>query len=126
MIVTTIGKILEAAPILKEISNYEFKAKTAFKIVRIVQASEKELKNFEQAKYVIFKKYGEVDENGELKVENKNIKIKKEYIDDYNNDIMELLNTQIELIANPIDLEELEEFKFTPIQLAQLGNFIVE
>lgn len=126
MITTTIGKILTAVSVLKEISNYGFHAKTAFKFARIIQASEKELKNFEEARNAIFRKYGATDNNGNLIVKDGNVVIKKEFVNNYNQEVNELLVTEIELVANPIKIDELEELTFTPTQLSQLGNFIEE
>ena len=126
MIAVTIKEILDSSTIFQDISKKELRARTAFKIARIIKAIENAMKDFDEAKMGIFKKYGELDDDGNLKIENKNIKIKKEYINDYNQEMAELLNTQIQLCAEPINIDELDAMTFTPAQLFQFAPFIIE
>ena len=120
MIVVTLKNLVEAFPILKEIGDYEFNARTAFRIARVIRACENELKGFENTRQLILKKYGKVNQD------QKNFVIEKENIDDFNSDMQALLDTRIELVADPINIEELEDINFTPAKLAQLGNLIIE
>ena len=127
MVTITVKELLEAVPILKEISNYDFPAVVAFKLMRIIQVIESELKNFDNARTILFQKYGETDENGNIKIEgNNNIVINKESIDEYNNDMFELLNTPIELVVTPIKINEISNMTFTPTQLVKINKFITE
>ena len=101
------------------------RAKTAFKMARIIRAIESELENFNKARQSLLNKYGEKDDNGQL-ITNKdgNYIISPDKIDIYNGEIQELLVTTIELNIEPIEIEELEQLEFTPNLAYQIDNYI--
>ena len=73
----------------------------------------------------LIKKYGEKDETGELITDEKgNCKISPEVMNDFNTEFSELLNSDVEINANKINLELLEDVDFTPGEMANLEPFI--
>jgi uncharacterized cupredoxin-like copper-binding protein len=73
----------------------------------------------------LIKKYGEKDENGELVTdENNNCKINNEFINDFSNELNELIESEIEINANKIKIEDIENIDFTPAEMTQLEVFI--
>jgi len=70
-------------------------------------------------------KYGEKDETGELKVdENGNCRVPPESINDFNAEMTELLNSEIEINANKLNINDLEEMEFTPSEMIALEPFV--
>ena len=98
LIKITLNDILNSQQALQEIVGMNMRAKTAFKMARIIRAIESELENFNKARQSLLNKYGEKDDNGQL-ITNKdgNYIISPDKIDIYNGEIQELLVTTIEL-----------------------------
>jgi len=73
----------------------------------------------------LIKKYGEKNENGELITDEKdNCKINPDGINDFTNELNELIDSEIEINANKISIDSLEDKEFTPAEMAQLEIFI--
>ena len=73
----------------------------------------------------LIKKYGEKDENGELVTDdNGNCKILNEGLDEFSKELNELIETEVEINANKISIESLDDKEFTPTEMAQLEPFI--
>lgn len=119
--------LLNSTEILRKLSQQDFKAKVAWQIARILKAAETELQGFNDARMSLIKKYGESDENGELITdENGNCKISPEQISNFNTELNDLINTEIEINGNKIDVAQLEDCDFTPSDIAMLEPFIEE
>ena len=127
MITVKIADLLNSTEILRKLSQQDFKAKVAWQIARILKAAETELQGFNDARMSLIKKYGESDENGELITdENGNCKISPEQISNFNIELNDLINTEIEINGNKIDVAHLEDCDFTPSDMALLEPFIEE
>lgn len=127
MISVKLLDIIDASPILRKLAESTFSGAVAFKIVRLIKACEAELQTFEESRHKIIKKYGEKDENGELKIfDNQQIRVKEEYREICATSLNELLNTEIELNANKIPVESLEQIDITPNELIKIEAFIEE
>jgi len=88
---------------------------------------DKELTLFNETRSNLIKKYGEKDEKGELKIdENGNCKFIPENIEKFYSEMDDILNNIIELNANKIELKDLENLDFTPIEMVVLEPFIEE
>lgn len=125
LIEITLNDILNSQQALQEIAGMNMRAKTAFKIARIVHAIESELESFNKARQNLLKKYGEKDSDGKLVInEEGNYIIIPDKIDYYNNEIKELLTTNIQLNIEPIELNELEQLEFTPTFAYQIEKYI--
>ena len=72
----------------------------------------------------LIKKYGEKDENGELITDDKgNCKILNG-LDEFSNELNELITAEVEINANKISIDNLADKEFTPLEMSQLEPFI--
>lgn len=125
MIKVKISELLNSTDTLQKLAQQDFKAKLAWSIARLLKAAEAEIQNFNETRMNLIRKYGEKDENGELVTDEKgNCKIGNEYINNFSNELNELIDTEVEINANKIDIKLLEEVKFTPSDMAMLEPFV--
>ena len=125
MIKVKISDLLNGTDALKKLSETELKAKLAWQVGRLLKAADAEIQSFNEARLNLIKKYGEKDENGELITdENDNCKITQESINDFTNELNELVESEIEINANKINIDSLGDKEFTPSEISQLEVFI--
>lgn len=122
----TINDILNAANIVRVLGNTPMKAKSAYKIVKLKNIIEKEYNTFQEIRDNVIKKYGEYDENGNLKIKDNNYIIKEECYNDFNREINELLNEEIDISVSPLEMNDFEEHTFTPNDMEALAPFIAD
>ena len=125
MIKLKISDLLNSTETLQKLAQKDFKAKVAWQIGRLLKTAETEIQGFNETRMNLIKKYGEKDETGELITDDKgNCKINPEGAIDFNTELNDLLNQEIEINANKISIEDLSESNFTPGEMAQLEAFI--
>lgn len=125
MITITINNLINSTETLQKLSQQDFKAKLAWSIARLLKAAEVEIQSFNDTRMSLIKKYGEKDEQGELITDDKgNCKIENDKIEAFTNELNELLNSEIEINANKIDFNLLENIDFTPSDIAMLEPFV--
>lgn len=127
MISVKINDLLNATDTLQELSRKSLKARLAFDVSRLLKAADVEVSQFNEARMKILQKYGEKDENGELVSDEKgNCRIANENLTDFNNELNELIGAQVELNANKISIDALDNLDFTPVEMVALEPFIEE
>lgn len=127
MIKLKLNELLNATDALQTLSKKSLQARPAFQVVRLLKAADKEIQEFNDIRVKVVNQYGDKDENGELITdENGNCHIAPEHINEFNKELNDLLNTEIEINANMLSLGDLEELEFTPSDLALLEPFIEE
>ena len=125
MITITMSDLLNSVETLQKLSQKDFKAKLAWQIARLLKAAEAEVQSFNDARMAAIRKYGEKDENGELITDEKgSCKIVTENVETFSNEINDLVKTEVEINANKIKIEELENLDFTPGDMVILEPFI--
>lgn len=125
MITIKISELMDSVTTLQKLSQKDFKAKLAWSIARLLKAAEVEVQAFNEARMNLITKYGEKDENGELITDEKgNCKIIPDNVSTFNAELNELLASEIEINANKINFELLEDLDFTPSDIAVLEPFI--
>ena len=125
MIKVKISDLLNSVETLQKLSKQDFKAKLAWQISKLLKAAEAEIQSFNDTRMSLITKYGEKDESGQLiTTEEGNCKILPESIDEFSNELMELMNTEVEINANKIDFDQLEDVDFTPGEITVLEPFI--
>ena len=116
---------MDSVSTLQKLSQQDFKAKLAWSIARLLKAAEVEVQAFNEARMNLITKYGEKDENDELITDEKgNCKIIPDNVSTFNAELNELLASEIEINANKINFELLEDLDFTPSDIAVLEPFI--
>ena len=125
MITLTLNDIFNAVPALREISTKEFPGSVTFKIARLIRELDKEIQLFEEERNKIANKYGEKDENGNLVIqEGGNIKILDNKIQDCNEELQALFNTQVEINANKLPVDIFDSIEMTPTQAMNLEAIV--
>lgn len=124
MIKVSLNNILNSISIFQSIMQQPCKGSIAFKIARLARELNKEIDTFDREKEKILKKFCELNENGELMVEeNGNVKVLPEKIKDFNEEFAVLLNTEIEINADKIPQEAMDSFEITPQEMINLEVF---
>lgn len=125
MIKVKISDLLNSVETLQKLSKKDFKAKLAWQVARLLKSAEAEIQAFNETRMNLINKFGEKDENNELITDEKgNCKIPNENVDTFTNELNELLDNEVEINANKIKMEQLEEIDFTPSDMATLEPFI--
>lgn len=125
MINVKISDLLNSTEALQKLAGTDLKAKLAWQVARLLKAAEAELQSFNEARTNLIKKYGEKDENGELITdENGNCKITPNFIDTFSNELNELIDSEVEISANKISINDLDNTNFTPSEMTVLEEFI--
>lgn len=125
MIKVKLEDLVNATDGLKGLSQKQLKARCAYAVGKILKSADAEIQSFNETRMELIKKYGEKDENGELKTEeNGNVRIPPEGLNDFSKELRELLDTEVEISANKIKMDDLGNVEFTPAEMAQLENFI--
>lgn len=125
MITVKISNLLNSTEVLQKLSKTQLKAKTAWQVSKVLKLAEEEMQTFNDTRMEVLKKYAEKDENGELITdENNNCKIIPDKISEFNDELTELLENNIELNVNKINIEDLNDIDFTPAEMNSLEAFI--
>ena len=125
MMTIKMNDLLNSIDILQKLSKMELKAKLAWQVARLLKAAEKEIQEFNETRMNVITKYGEKDENDQLITDDdNNCKIQKEHVTDFTNEINELVKSEVEINANKIKIDALEDLEFTPSEMTQLEPYI--
>jgi hypothetical protein len=125
MIKVKISELIDSISTLQKLAQKDFKAKLAWSIARLLKAAEAEIQSFNDTRMDLIRKYGEKDDNGELITDEKgNCTLVKDKVQDFNAELNELLASEIEINANPINIEMLEDLDFTPAEMSVLEPFV--
>lgn len=112
--------------ILEEITQKEMSFKLAYKFSKMLEKIEKDYQFYIEKFRDLINHYAEKDEQNNPIVENNNIKIKKEFMLEAEEALLELRNIDIEDIDISFSLEELEDLRIKPSILQFLLPFIKE
>lgn len=125
MIRITMNDLLNSTETLQKLSQKDFKAKLAWTIARLLKSAEVEIQSFNDTRMNLIRKYGEKDENGELITDEKgNCKIIPDQVGEFTNELNSILNSEVEINANKIDFDLLDNIEFTPGDMANLEAFV--
>lgn len=123
MITVTLGEILSALPAIEILSDFSFKGSIAFEIARLIRELDKEAQLFNQKREELLNRYCEQDINGNIIIENNNARIKNEYIQQYNEELQQMLEIKIDINAAPLSAEILDNIMLSPKQALSLEKF---
>lgn len=127
MINTKLRNIVECADIMRELSTKTLKGRAAFKVARLLRELEKEFTLFNEKRMDLIKEYAQKDENGEMKSdENGNVTLDQDRLTEFYQNLEELLNAEVEINADKIDSDDLNDIEMTPAQIINLEEFVNE
>lgn len=119
------GIIFNALQTIMELAEKPMKVSLAGKFLRLSDDLQKESNYIDKQRRKILMKYGEKDENGELIVENGNVKLLEGTVDLAQNDLNELSDLEVEIPDRMITEEDLEasDLQLTLTQLGKIREF---
>ena len=125
MIKVRIADLLNSTATLQKLANANLKARTAWQVAKLLKIADSEIQDFNTTRMKVINKYGEKDENDNLITDEAgNCKIKEDCIEDFTNELNELLGSEVEIATNKIKLDDLEDLNFTPNEMNILEAFI--
>lgn len=125
MITMKITDILNVVPTLQEMANKSFPGATSFKIARLMRELDKEIQLFDKQRTEIAQEYGEKDASGQLVLtEEGNVKIIESKIEECNEKLSSIFNTEIEINADKLSYSTIEGANFTPSQALSLEPIV--
>lgn len=127
MITVTLKEIVESQDVMRVLSNKPLRGRAAFKVARLLKKLETELTTFNDTRIKLIESYAKKDENGQFVTNEKNeYQFDQENANKFVEEINKLLLEEIEIDANPILIDEIEELDFTPSEMALLEPFMDE
>ena len=124
MIKIKLSDIVNATETFNKIMQQSFKGSLAFKIARLARELDKEMQTFNEERQKIIQKYGNKDENGELIIdENGNIKFDNANIEEINQEFNSLLETELEINADKLPMDSIDNFEITPQEMLNIEVF---
>lgn len=124
MIKIKLNDIVNATETFTKIMQQSFKGSLAFKIARLARELDTEMKTFNEERQKIVQKYGKKDENGELIAdENGNVKFDNADIEEINQEFSSLLETELEINADKLPMDSIDEFEITPQEMLNIEVF---
>lgn len=124
MIKLRIEDVFNSIPVLRELSEKPFKGAMTFKITRLIRELDKEISIFEEARNKIANEYAERDEEGNFVIVDNNIKIQEDKIQQCNEELMSLMNTEIEINADKIPVSAFDDIEISPSQAIIIDELI--
>ncbi len=117
----TLGGLQLCSTPLQSLTQVKLPVKNSYWLIKTIDRIGKELDNSEKLRVELIKKFGE-----EVEGNKGNFQVKKENIQEFNKEFIELLNIEIEdFNINPIKMETLEKtnVELTSIELQNLCKF---
>ena len=127
MMKVTLKDIVESQEVMRTLSSKQLRGRVAFKVARLLKKLEAELTTFNDTRIKLIETYAKKDDEGNFVTNEKN-----EYQFDADNankfveEINKLLLEEIDIDANPILVDEIEELDFTPAEIVALEPFMDE
>ena len=127
MIKINLSDVVNSIPVFNDIMKQTLTGSAAFRVARLARELDNEMKTFNESRRTLVEKYAVRDDNGELKAdENGNIQIIPEKVNECNEEFNNLLNSEIEINANKLPNDILNEIKINPQQMMDIMMFVEE
>lgn len=118
-------KIVNDSMILMEVSRKELPIKVSYALAKNIAKIEKELEIYNSERQKLLDKYCIKDENGENKIDKNNqLKIQEEYLKDWERDIKELQNIELEIDIHKFKINKLDGYNMSPSELMAIDYMI--
>lgn len=120
---TTIFALTQAIPVFQEIITIPFPARQAYILSRLTKKLDEEMNNYSEFRQKVVMKFAEM-ENGRPVIENGNYKIRQGEQESFQQEMIDLLNTEIKIDAQKIPISWIENTTLTPQQVNYLEPFL--
>lgn len=119
--------IVNNAMTIGAIATKELPVKVSYALAKNISKLEKELGIYNKEREKLIEKYSVKDENNKTVIdENNQIKIEDKYLEDWNKDLNELQDIEVEIDIHKFKLEELSGYNMTPAELISIEYMIEE
>ena len=115
----TLRQVRNGQQVLTKVLTNPMDFKVAYRLRKIVQTLEAELKHIEQARIDLVKKYGVEDDK-------KNTTVSPDKMDQFQKESDELLGMTVQATIDPIPVSCMDGLKLSPIEVCQLEPFLEE
>ena len=127
MVTLTIRQIVDNIDTLKDLATKPLPARAAFKVGRILKEVINDYNTFQDTRQQLLNKYGEKDEQNQLKTNPENqVIITPDRLAEFYKELNDLLDSKVEVNISLIRMVEIGSEQFTPAQMAVLEPFIEE
>ena len=127
MITVTLKDIVESQEAMRALSEKPLRGRVAFKVARLLKKLEAELTTFNDTRIKLIEAYAKKDEEGNyITNDKKEYQFDQDNADKFVEELNRLLLEELEIDANPILVDEIEELDFTPAEMAMLEPFMDE
>lgn len=115
MFKVTIGTLMDSIPAMRKIANQTMSGRTAIQVARLIREIERETKSFEEVRKALLEKYGTIEGN--------QVTIANNVMEQYNEEMQAALSEEVEINAEPLNIDLLESVELTPLEANTLMNF---
>lgn len=124
MIKIKLNDVVNSTDTFTKIMQQSFKGSLAFKIARLARELDKEMQTFNSERQKIIEKYGEKDNDGKVITDDKGIvKFDNSKIQELNDEFNTLLDTEIEINADKLPMDNIDDFEITPQEMLNIEIF---
>ena len=125
MMKVTLKDILEGQATLQKLSNQPLRGRTAFQIGRLLKKLEEILTSYNETRVKLIEKYAKKNDDGSFELNDKNeYQFTQENMQSYMEEINKLILEEIDVEANPIKFEDIEDLEFTATETTFLEPFL--
>lgn len=118
-----LANILEGMNILLQ---KELPIKISYKLSRLNKILSDEYQQFEESRKKLIDKYGNKDSDGNLITQDDLVQFSEENRALFINEFSDLLDIDVHINFDPININELEDIKISPLDLLKLDSFIID
>lgn len=124
MIKIKLNDVVNSTDTFTKIMQQSFKGSLAFKIARLARELDKEMQTFNSERQKIIEKYGEKDNDGKVITDDKGIvRFDNSKIQELNEEFNTLLDTEIEINADKLPMDNIDDFEITPQEMLNIEIF---
>lgn len=124
MITVEMVQIVNSIPVLNKLMNESFKGRKAFAAARLAREVNKECETYEKARIELIRKYGDKDENGELKLQDGQAHIPDDAIEQCSKELFELQSATVDLNVEKMPIEWFDDVELTMTDANALEPFV--
>lgn len=125
MVKLTNKEILEKVNVLGEISSRKLPVKVSYAISKNISKVERELKHYNKERQKLIEEYCLKEDDGTLKITDRNYDIDPERLEDFNKEINELQEIEVEMDIHKFNIELLNSYEMSPGELMCI-DFMIE
>lgn len=109
----SVGDVVSSAQVLQVVANTKMPVKTSYRINKILRKVSREIDIYEEERKKIFEEFGEEEQQGMLRIPEKNMEEATTLLD-------ELLSEEVEIELPEVTIDHLSSIELTPLEFQAL------